>query len=153
LRDQNSMIHGRHALPSSRHCWRHRFVYAPSLTCNSCLGPVTSTSSSSSGRVSLPFTFQSKRYDKRHKKQKISILVFSTYSESLVSMQSAGEASIRVSLSSFSPVPVTSSASYCNVNGEINSPFHQYLNLIISTAIQTFFMASHPVLRTLTQIP
>ena len=68
-------------------------------------------------------------------------------------MQSAGEASIRVSLSSFSPVPVTSSASYCNVNGEINSPFHQYLNLIISTAIQTFFMASHPVLRTLTQIP
>jgi len=66
----------------------------------------------------------------------------------------AGEASIRVSLSSLSPIPVTNSASYCNVNGKFIT--HHSINLfdlIIPTAIQMFFTASQPVLRTSTQIP
>lgn len=108
-----------------------------------CLGPVTSTSSSSSGRASPPFTSQSKRHDKRHKKQKTSILVFSTHSESPVSMPWAGEASIRVSLSSLSPVPVTNSASYCNVNGKFIT--HHSINLLTLSSPQPFRCSSRPL--------
>ena len=108
-----------------------------------CLGPVTSTSLSSSGRVSPPFTSQSKRPDKRHKKQKISILVFSTYSESPASMPWAGEASIRVSLLSLSPVPATNSASYCNVNGKFIT--HRSINLLTLSSTQPFRCSSRPL--------